>query len=114
MFLQTFKIDHSSLVSDIVTHDYRTAAVFRKYAIECYCGGKWSLEAACEMRGLDVGHIQEELEQSMRNICLSNAIDFREWNIDFLIDYIVNIHHQYLKKTTTSFIRQKYLGCFWV
>lgn len=99
MFLQIFQIDYNSFISDIVTHDYRTAAVFRKYGIEYCCGGKWSLEDACEMQGLDTGHIQEELEQSMRNISISNAIDFKEWNIDFLIDYIVNVHHQYLKKT---------------
>ena len=99
MFLQTININNNSLVNDIVTQDYRTAAVFRKYGIEYSCDGKWSLETACKTRGLDTGLIREELELSMRNISISNAIDFSEWDIDFLIDYIINVHHQYLKRT---------------
>ena len=97
MFLQSYKIENNSIVNDIVAHDYRTAGVFHKHGIEYCCSGNWSLKMACDMGGLDATLIREELEESMRNISISNDIEFKEWNIDFLIDYIINVHHQYLK-----------------
>lgn len=97
MFLNSFKISGDSLVSDIVARDYRTADIFRKYGIEYCCGGKWPLAIACTARGLDLNTIIEELEYSIRTIILPHTIDFIKWDIDFLIDYIINIHHNYLR-----------------
>lgn len=97
MFLIPISIDENSVVSDIVRQDYRTAAVFNKYNIEFCCGGKWPLGIVCEMQGLDFTTIKNELENSVRTIQLSNSLHFAEWNIDFLTEYIINIHHQYLK-----------------
>ncbi|MBK5269943.1 MAG: DUF542 domain-containing protein, partial [Bacteroidia bacterium] len=97
MFLNLLSIAPESLVSDIVVEDYRTADVFTKYGIEYCCGGKWPLEIACKGRGLDTEFITEELKRATRNISVPNFIDFNKWNIDFLIEYIINIHHEYLR-----------------
>ncbi len=98
MFLIPISIDKNSFVSDIVRQDYRTASVFNKYDIDFCCGGKWPLGIVCEMRGLDFAVVKNELENSLRTIQLSNSTRFADWNIDFLTEYIVNIHHQYLKE----------------
>ena len=98
MFLYTIEINDDSLVTDIVAKDYRTSAVFRKYGIEFCCGGRVPLGVACEMNGLDKEIIKKELNDSLRNIHVSNATDFNNWDIDFLIDYIRNIHHAYLTR----------------
>ncbi|MBI1341570.1 MAG: iron-sulfur cluster repair di-iron protein [Terrimonas sp.] len=98
MFLSDFKIDGTSFVNEIVAHDYRTADVFRKYDIDFCCGGKWPLETACAMRGLDTDAILKELKAATRNIHISNSLPFEEWKLDFLADYIINVHHRYLKK----------------
>jgi regulator of cell morphogenesis and NO signaling len=92
------KIDRDLLISEIVSDDYRTADVFRKYGIDFYYGDKWSLERICETKDLDITIIKKELEESIRTICLPGTLKFDEWNIDFLTDYIVNIHHEYLRK----------------
>lgn len=97
MFLTPFSIDKNSFVSDIVKQDYRTASVFNKYDIDFCCGGKWPLGIVCEMQGLDFSTIKNELENSVRTIQLSNFIRFADWDIDFLTEYIINIHHRYLK-----------------
>lgn len=99
MFLKPFQINRKSLVADIVALDYRTSDVFRKQGIGYCCGGKWPLESACEMKGINVDMLQAELEAATRTIQISNQLDFADWEIDFLIDYIINIHHQYLKKS---------------
>jgi len=66
------KIRTELLVSEIVADDYRTADVFRKYSIDFFDSGDRTLEAVCKAKDI--------------------------WEIDFLTDYITNIHHQYLRK----------------
>ena len=95
LFLQSIKINQESRVADIVASDYRTADVFRKYGIEFCCGGKVPLSMACEMKGLDERIVIRELEEATRDINNSNTLDFNAWHIDFLTDYIINIHHHY-------------------
>ena len=92
------KINLNLSVSDIVNADYRTAEVFRKYGIEFCCGGKWPLRTVCELKNLDINVIKKELEESARIICLSSSLKFEEWDINFLTDYIINVHHSYLRK----------------
>lgn len=98
MFLKSINIERNSFVSDIVREDYRTASVFRKYDIDFCCGGKWELGIICEMNGLQYEQVKKELEDSVKTVQLSNSILFNDWNIDFLTEYIVNIHHQYLRE----------------
>ncbi|MGB3155129.1 MAG: DUF542 domain-containing protein [Chitinophagaceae bacterium] len=110
MFLKSIEINRKSLVSDIVALDYRTIDVFRKQGIGYCCGGKWPLEIACEKKGINVDMILAELEAATRTIQVSNQLDFEDWNMDFLIDYLINIHHRYLKKTLPE--TQQLLGEF--
>jgi regulator of cell morphogenesis and NO signaling len=102
MYLNSYHINPSSFVTDIVTHDYRTADVFRKYDIDFCCGGKWPLEEACSSRGLNIENVVEELEKVIHIPAPKASIDFNEWDIDFLSDYILNVHHRYLKKALPS------------
>jgi regulator of cell morphogenesis and NO signaling len=89
----------NSTIPDIVRQDYRTADVFRKHGVNYCCGGKISLEEACSLKGIDVSLIRKDLEAATRNVYVSNQLDYENWNVDFLIDYIIHIHHGYLKKT---------------
>ena len=97
MFKPELHISGESFVRDIVRQDYRTARVFRKHGIDYCCGGSWSLGIVCEMKGLDFSDIRKELLHSIQTIRLSNSIRFDTWSVDFLTDYIVNIHHHYLR-----------------
>lgn len=97
-FLQRFKIDSNSTVTDIVNSDYRTADVFRKYNIEYCCGGKQPLHTACQLSGANIDQVMTELEEAVREVNTSNTLNFNEWHIDFLTDYIINVHHHYIRK----------------
>lgn len=97
MFLKPLRIEPTSFVTDIVTADYRTAEVFRKYDIEYCCGGRWPLEMVCQAKGLNINDLTRELEQSIRSVQVPNSLPFNDWHIDFLADYIVNVHHHYLR-----------------
>ena len=102
MFLQPFQISRKSLVADIVAGDYRTAEVFRKHGIGYCCGGKWPMEIACEMQDINPVMLQAELELAVRTNQVSNHIDFAECDTEFILDYIINVHHRYLKKSLNT------------
>lgn len=95
--LNRVKIDRNTTVAEIVSNDYRAADVFRKYNIEYCCGGKYPLHIACHINGADENQVVKELERATQEINTSNTLNFNDWHIDFLTDYIVNIHHQYLR-----------------
>jgi regulator of cell morphogenesis and NO signaling len=98
MNLNENNIDENSFVTDIVAHDYRTADIFRKYDIDFCCGGKWPLDMACKAKGLDTAEVLKELKRTLRHTASSVVPEFDDWSIDFLADYILNIHHRYLHK----------------
>ena len=91
--------EYKRTVSEIVRGDYRTADVFKKYGINYCCGGNITLEEACMQRDVDMPSFIADLENATKNIQVSNFIDYNNWSIEFLIDYIINIHHAYLYKT---------------
>jgi regulator of cell morphogenesis and NO signaling len=86
-------------VAEMVREDYRIANVFKKWGINYCCAGNLPLAAVCASQQLDQTTIETELIQATQNIRISNAIDFNNWPIDFLIDYITNVHHAYLRTT---------------
>jgi regulator of cell morphogenesis and NO signaling len=90
-------IDKQSFVSEIVKSDYRTAVVFRRHGIEFCCGAKFPLELVCTLKGIDLESIQAELENATRTISIPNTLKFEDWDTAFLADYIVHIHHEYLR-----------------
>ena len=86
-------------VAEIVRADYRTADVFKKFGINYCCGGKVLLEEACFGKEISYPLVVQEVEKATRTISLSNNLQFDSWKIDFLIDYLVNVHHAYLYNT---------------
>lgn len=98
MLFNATQISEDSLISDIVVQDYRTSSVFLKYGIDYCCGGQYPLRYVCENQGLNLDTIKKELNNAVRDINVSTSLDFNDWDIDFLIDYIEYVHHHYLKK----------------
>ncbi len=90
--------DHVETIGEIAAKDLRKAEVFKKYGLDFCCGGKRQLEDACKDKGLDVIKIKEELEKT--SSASNNAVqhDFNSWNLSFLADYIVNVHHSYVRQ----------------
>jgi regulator of cell morphogenesis and NO signaling len=88
--------DFDRPVSEIVKMDYRTADVFKKQQLNFCCGGKVSLKLLCESRHLDFSMVVKELKDATRDIKINSQLNIREWKIDFLIDFIKNVHHDYI------------------
>lgn len=88
--------DFNKTIAEIVRSDYRTADVFRKYGITYCCTDKDFLLEICTVKNLDYNKILEELDTVTRNVIVPNTLQFSQWKIDFLVDYIVNVHHAYM------------------
>ena len=88
----------SKTIGEIVTDDFRTAAIFNKNHIDFCCGGKKILDQACEELGLEANTIKEQLEK-IKTLPFNHLSDYKNWKLDFLCDYLVNTHHQFVMDT---------------
>ena len=90
--------ENQETIGDIVTKDFRKAQVFKKFGIDFCCGGRKTLKEVCDKKGLDFAQVEQELllaNQSEEN----PALNFDQWDLSFLVDYIVNTHHNYVKNS---------------
>ncbi|GAB6191344.1 iron-sulfur cluster repair di-iron protein [Desulfocastanea catecholica] len=86
-------------IGEIVAEDYRTAQVFENHGIDYCCGGNVSLQAGCREKGIDPAIIAEEIE-AVKKDQIDRSQDYTSWDLSFLIDYIINVHHTYIKENT--------------
>jgi len=94
---QSLQENGNKTIGTFVAEDYRTAAVFEKYGIDFCCGGQATLAATCQEKNLDLTKILQEIEIVGKEPVGHNE-NFTAWPLPFLIDYIVNTHHVYLKE----------------
>ncbi len=86
-------------IGEIVADDYRTAGIFEKHGIDFCCGGKVALETTCKAKGIDIAVLEKELAAATSKPA-ERSENYAAWELPFLIDYIVNVHHTYLKENT--------------
>lgn len=90
--------EKSETIGEMVASDYRKAEVFRKFGLDFCCGGKKTLEKACEKKGLDVVEVKKALK-AVEDDFTTNTEDYNSWELDFLADYIINKHHKYIENS---------------
>lgn len=84
-------------VGEIVASNYNAAGVLKEYGIDFCCGGGISLAKACEKKGADLDQVSNQIV----NISDSNTgshQNYTDWEPDFLIDYIINNHHSFVRR----------------
>lgn len=94
-------------VGQLAANDIRKAKIFKKYGIDFCCGGKKTVKEACKAKGIDVTKVEKELQEADKNKTFNigaKSFDFTKGNLDFLADYIVNIHHSYVKSSLPEII----------
>ena len=83
-------------IREVVVDDYRTASVFQKHGLDFCCGGGATIERACEKKGIDVEALLVEITGAMETPSSGEA-RVNSWELDMLVDYIVNNHHAYIR-----------------
>jgi regulator of cell morphogenesis and NO signaling len=88
----------SETIGELVATDYRKAEVFRKFGLDFCCGGKRTVREACEKKGINPDEVEAELASVEKQESGNRHLDFNNWELDFLTDYIINTHHRYVRE----------------
>jgi len=94
-------IKEEKTVGKMVAEDYRKAEVFKRYGIDFCCGGGISLTQACNEKNVNFDAVQAELEE-IDNRQAPPEEDFESWELDRLVDHIVDVHHAYVKRSNPT------------
>ncbi len=90
-------------VAEVVSENIKAAHVFKKYGIDFCCGGNISIKQACEKNAVNAESLIKDL-QEIGKITNFNE-NFNAWEIDYLVDHILNTHHIYVKETLPVMIQ---------
>jgi regulator of cell morphogenesis and NO signaling len=90
-------------IGEIVANDFRAASMFKEAGIDFCCGGNKSLAEACKEKGVNESHLFQQLE-TLAQTPVSGAMNFNEWKISFLSDYITNTHHKFVLKNLPELV----------
>jgi regulator of cell morphogenesis and NO signaling len=96
--LKDFKLNNlmDKTLAEIVTDNIRSAIVFEEYGLDFCCKGNRLLKDACADKNIDVQKIVDALTNLSGNN--NGKENPSEWQLDFLVDYIINNHHQYVRR----------------
>lgn len=86
----------SETVGQIAAKDIRYKDVFQRYGIDFCCGGRRSVDEACAAQGINPAEVHNALKEAEQKPAQASQ-DFNKWELDFLVDYIINVHHRYVK-----------------
>ncbi|MEX2436431.1 MAG: iron-sulfur cluster repair di-iron protein [Balneolaceae bacterium] len=84
-------------VGEIVSENYHAAGVFREFNIDFCCGGHKTLGEVVAKKGIDVSEVEEKLKGLTWGVS-SGAENYKDWTPDFLIDYIEQTHHRFVRQ----------------
>ena len=93
----------SRTIGEIVAQDFTTATIFKEAGLDFCCGGKKTLEEACNEKGIDAAALASRLVNS-GEVRTGTTHKFNEWQPGFLCDYIVNEHHSYIRKALPDLV----------
>lgn len=81
-------------LNEIVTRYPGSRFVFEEFRFDYCCGGKQQLSHICEKRNINPETVIEAINK--RATLKEDVIDFSNWPLDLLIDYIEKKHHRYV------------------
>jgi regulator of cell morphogenesis and NO signaling len=90
-------VENEETIGEIAAKDLRKAEVFKQFGIDFCCGGKKTVRAVCAEKGIDFAAVQLALQETEKTVTTGNT-NYNDWNVDFLVDYVINTHHNYCRK----------------
>ena len=84
-------------IGEIVSGDFRAAAVFQKYGIDFCCGGNRTVEDACRAKQIDATAVIADVIRECA-VADDGAPQYAAWVPSALVTYIISKHHAYVRK----------------
>lgn len=106
-----FKVKKKTLIdrslSEVISKDFRNAKVLEEFGLKFCCNAELTIKQACKEKGIDYNELIHEIEKNENSVeTLWPNTRFNEWNLDFLIDYIIVNHHEYVRQTSHIIFQQ--------
>ena len=92
-------IQENQIIGELVAKDYRTASIFKKYGIDFCCQGTKTINDACLKNNIDGKSVVSDLNTLLQSET-EKSIDYQNWPLDLLADYIEKKHHCYVEEKT--------------
>ena len=89
-----------SKIGEVVAGNFHSARIFESFGLDFCCGGKKSISDACGEKGINPENVIKEL--GTMYVQKEATVHFDDWELDFLIDYIVNNHHSYITNIVST------------
>lgn len=96
-------LDAQSEVGQFVAERPSVSRIFEKYGIDYCCGGKQSLESACQAKGLATQQVLAEVNQALRS---PDEVNLQQLSQPQLVEHIVTRYHGYLRDTLPMLTHQ--------
>lgn len=90
-------INLQTTVGALMTARPALARVFETLGIDYCCGGKLSLQKACERNSLDTGTVMSMLQAARQSEPETSAEDISDFTLIELADHIEHTHHAFLR-----------------
>ena len=90
-------------IKEIVTQNFRAASVFEKYSLDFCCKGGRTITDACTEKNINPSSVIRDL-QFLNDTPHNSFQRYNQWNIDFLISYIVTNHHAYVRQAIPTLL----------
>lgn len=87
----------------IISHDYRKSQVLARLGIDFSCDGNRTLSQVFIGKEHDLKNVLQEWEKIDQQ-APKKEMDFLGWDMAFLTDYIVQLHHRFVSSQTTFMI----------
>lgn len=84
-------------IGEIVAQNIEYARVFNSFGIDFCCGGNIFIEDAAKNASVPLDKIIEALNNQNSYGGLPLALNFDNWSLELLINYIVKYHHHYIR-----------------
>lgn len=91
------EITKEKTVGAVVSENIKAAHVFKKHGIDFCCGGGISIAKACDKYEVSYEILEKELLEVDKPT--GRAHDYNNWDLGFLIDHILNVHHTYVSES---------------
>jgi regulator of cell morphogenesis and NO signaling len=91
-------ITHDTTVGAIVSENYKTAGIFRKYEIDFCCNGGKTISDACKGKQVAPEYLEHEVQLILDTQGKAGA-NFNTWPLDLLARFIEKEHHRYIRET---------------
>ncbi|WP_336514137.1 iron-sulfur cluster repair di-iron protein [Pollutibacter soli] len=90
--------ERDETIGEIAAKDLAKVRIFKKYGLDFCCGGRKTVKEACMEKGIDVVQVERDLTQTSE-ISQVSSLPYNQWKADFLVDFIINTHHRYVRNT---------------